>query len=111
MCAASVGVLYIETLQKVALEIERSDLPAEDEAESISRDLSRFEMATIPWARVVVRFRIRSSLQQSVGLALKQELRQYGNAPSQWGCEFMNKVYPRALTLKSPVITGHFLTS
>jgi hypothetical protein len=40
----------------------------------------------------IVRSRIRSSLQQTVGLALKEELRQYGNALSRWSGEFMNKV-------------------
>ena len=92
----------IETLQAVAREMERSDAPAQDEVESLLRDVPRFELATIPgeidfghWmllGEAIVRSRIRSSLQQTVGLALKEELRQYGNALSRWSGEFMNKV-------------------
>ena len=80
----------------------RSDAPSQDEGENLLRDAPRFELATIPgeinmglWRFLgerVVRSGIRSGLQQTVGNALKEELRQYDAALSQWSQQLMNKI-------------------
>ena len=92
----------IDSLQSVAQEMGRSDAPSQDEVENLLRDAPRFELATIPgeinmgyWKFLgegVVRSRIRSSLEQTVGNELKEELRQYDSALSQWSKQLMNKI-------------------
>jgi hypothetical protein len=42
--------------------------------------------------RGIVLARIRSSLQQSSGAALKQTLHLYGHALSQWGHQFVSRI-------------------
>jgi hypothetical protein len=98
----NVSRIAIDALQSVAQEMGRSDAPAQDEVENLLRDAPRFEFATIPgeinigpWRFLgegVVRSRIRSSLKQTVGNALKEELRQYDSALSQWSKQLMNKI-------------------
>jgi GTP-binding protein EngB required for normal cell division len=92
----------IDSLQSVAQEMGRSDAPSQDEVENLLRDAPRFELATIPgeinmgyWKFLgegVVRSRTRSSLEQTVGNELKEELRQYDSALSQWSKQLMNKI-------------------
>jgi len=92
----------IDALQSVAREIGRSDAPSQDEVENLLRDAPRFELATIPgeinighWKFLgegVIRSRIRSSLQRTIGKTLKEELRQYDSALSQWSKQLMNKI-------------------
>jgi GTP-binding protein EngB required for normal cell division len=98
----SVSRRAIDALQSMAQEMGRTDVPAHEEVESLLRDMPRFEMVAIPgemtvghWKFLgegVVRSRIRSSLHQTVGELLKQELRQYGSALSQWSQQLMNKI-------------------
>jgi GTP-binding protein EngB required for normal cell division len=92
----------IFTLQTVAQQMERTDIPTQDEVESLLRDMPRFELASLPreinlshWmflGSAVVRSRIRKALEQSVGLHLKQELHLYGHALSQWSNQFISKM-------------------
>jgi GTP-binding protein EngB required for normal cell division len=90
----------IDTLQSVAREMGRSDMPELDEVEALLRDMPRFELVTPPEAinmtawmllgRGVVLTRIRSGLQQSSGAALKQTLHLYGHALSQWSRKYVS---------------------
>ncbi len=92
----------IRTLQAVAEEMERADMPAEEEVESLLRDMPRFELASLPdeihlkpWMFLgdsVLRSRIRRALGKSIGAPLKQELHQYGSALSQWSGQLVSKI-------------------
>ncbi len=92
----------IFTLQTVAQEMGRTDVPAPDELEILLRDMPRFEFATLPFAINMspwmflgsrfVRFRIRTALQNSIGALLKQELHRYGHALSEWSHHFVSKI-------------------
>ena len=92
----------IETLQTVAQRLDRSDRPTQNEMEIFFRGVPRFELVMNPnevsmngWTLLgesIVRSRIRKGLQQSVGVPLQQELRQYAASLSLWSREFMNKV-------------------
>ncbi len=92
----------IFTLQTVAQEMDRTDVPSPDEIEGLLRDVPRFELAALPesinltgWAilgRRVLRYIVRSSLDGSIGALLKQELHLYGQALSQWGEQFASKI-------------------
>jgi GTP-binding protein EngB required for normal cell division len=98
----SVSRRAVDTLQTVAKEMRRSDMPIQDEVESLLRDMPRFELATVPgdvnvghWKFLgdrVFRSKIRNSLQRNVGQLLKQALYDYGNVLSQWSRQFMNKM-------------------
>ena len=98
----SVSQRAIYTLQTVAQEMGRSDMPAPDELESFLRDMPRFELASLPedinmshWMFLgnrFVRSRIRSELQQRIGAVVKQALHLYGNALSQWSNQFVSKI-------------------
>jgi hypothetical protein len=100
--ARSVSQRAIFTLQTVAQEMGRTDIPAQDELESLLRDMPRFELASLPealnmgpWMFVGSRFvlsRIRSGLRQSIGTLLKQELHLYGHALSEWSHQFVRKI-------------------
>jgi GTP-binding protein EngB required for normal cell division len=112
----------IDTLQMVAQRLGRSDVPAHNDVEILFRGVPRFELAMNPneinmnhWMLLgegIVRSRIRNSLQQTVGVALKEELHQYGNSLYQWTREFMNKVemlsnsYADAYRIQLQRITG-----
>jgi GTP-binding protein EngB required for normal cell division len=100
--ARSVSHRALFTLQSVAQEMGRTDIPAEDELESLLRDMPRFELASLPEAlnmsswmflgsRVAL-FRIKSGLRQSIGALLKQELHLYGHALSEWSHQFVRKI-------------------
>ncbi len=92
----------IFTLQTVAQQMERTDFPVQDEVESLLRDMPRFELASLPeeismshWmflGRSIVCSKIRKSLEQSIGLLLKQELHLYGHALSQWSNQLVGKI-------------------
>jgi len=98
----SVSRHAVYTLQTVAQEMGRTDVPASDELDALLRDLPRFELATLPgdinlrsWMFLgshFARSRIRNVLQKSIGQLLKQELHLYGNALSQWSSQFVNKM-------------------
>jgi GTP-binding protein EngB required for normal cell division len=92
----------IFTLQAVAREMDRADIPSEDEVEALLRDVPRFELATLPedmnvsrWMFLgsrFLRYKTRTSLQQSVGALVKQELHLYGQALTQWSEQFVRKI-------------------
>jgi GTP-binding protein EngB required for normal cell division len=92
----------IFTLETVAREMGRTDVPAPDEVESLLRDMPRFELASLPesidmshWmflGRGVVRGRIRNSLRENIGPLVKQELHLYGDALSRWSTQFVSKI-------------------
>jgi len=91
----SVGNHAIESLQRIAREMGRADAPAKEDFEVLLRDMPRFELATLPDAISVshwkflgdalVRSRIKTSLRESIGPPLKDELHHYGVALSPWG--------------------------
>jgi hypothetical protein len=80
----------------------RSDIPEQDEAEALLRDIPRFELGMAPeginmttWIFLgssVVRARIKSNLLRSVGAEVKQALHLYGNALSQWGHQYVSRM-------------------
>jgi hypothetical protein len=100
--ARNVGRRAIETLQGVAREISRSDMPQQDELEGLLRDMPRFELQASAnevnltgWMLLgtrVARARIRSSLRDSFGAELKQALHLYGSALSQWSNHFVSRL-------------------
>jgi hypothetical protein len=86
----SVSQRAVFTLQSVAQELGRIDMPSPDEVESLLRDMPRFELPSLPnainmstWKFLgtsVVRVRIRKALREGIGAVLKQELHHYGDA-------------------------------
>jgi GTP-binding protein EngB required for normal cell division len=97
-------------LQKVAQEMGRSDAPTQQDFSAILRDMPRFELATLPgsisvghwevwgkvwgkpWGQRILRSRIKTSLMQSIGSHLGEELHLYGMALSQWGEQIVRKL-------------------
>lgn len=90
------------TLQTVAQEMDRTDIPSQDEVDGLLRDVPRFELAALPkdinltgstiLGRAFLRYRVRASLESNIGDLLKQELHLYGQALSQWGEKFVSKI-------------------
>ncbi|MGB8478510.1 MAG: dynamin family protein [Acidobacteriaceae bacterium] len=120
--AGRVSQRAIDTLQSVAREMGRVDVPERDEMESFLRDMPRFEMATLPneihagpWMLLgdgIARARMKSNLRQSIGDLLQQELHLYGRALSQWNrhlagkMEFMVNSYADAYRVQLHRIAG-----
>jgi hypothetical protein len=98
----SVSQRAISTLQTVAQEMGRIDVPAPEEVESLLRDMPRFELASLPnpinmshWMFLgtgFVRSRIRNALRDNIGPLVKQELHLYGDALSRWSNQFVRKI-------------------
>jgi hypothetical protein len=92
----------ISTLQTVAQEMGRADVPAPEEVESLLRDMPRFELASLPEAINMshwmflgtgfVRSRIKKALRENMGSLVKQELHLYGDALSRWSSQFVSKI-------------------
>lgn len=92
----------IFTLQTVAQEMDRTDVPSPDEIEGLLRDVPRFELAALPeginlvgwtiFGQRLLRYKVRASLEGSVGDLVKRELHLYGQALSQWGEQFVSKI-------------------
>jgi len=92
----------IFTLQTVAQEMGRTDVPSPDEIEGLLRDVPRFELATLPeninmsaWMFLggrFLRYKVRASLQRSVGDLVRRELHLYGQALTQWSNQFASKI-------------------
>jgi GTP-binding protein EngB required for normal cell division len=84
----------IDSLQQIANEMGKTEAPSHAEFEMLLRDMPRFELAALPTAITIgrwkimgdriVRLRIRSSLHEGIGSLLKKELRLYGLALSRW---------------------------
>jgi GTPase Era involved in 16S rRNA processing len=98
----SVSQRAIFTLQTVAQEMGRIDVPAPEEVESLLRDMPCFELASLPeainmsrWILLgtgVVLSRIRKALRESIGPLVKHELHLYGDALSRWSNQFVSKI-------------------
>jgi GTP-binding protein EngB required for normal cell division len=98
----SVSQRAVFTLQSVAQELGRIDMPSPDEVESLLRDMPRFELPSLPnainmstWKFLgtsVVRVRIRKALREGIGAVLEQELHHYGDALSRWSIQFVSKL-------------------
>lgn len=97
-----VGIQAIGGLQRTAAELRTTEAPSRDDFELLLRDMPRFELATLPseinfghWkflGEAVVRSRIRSSLRESIGPLLKDELHLYGMALAQWSEQIVRKL-------------------
>jgi GTP-binding protein EngB required for normal cell division len=100
--ARNVSRHAIGTLQAVAREMGRSDMPEPSEAEALLRDIPRFESGALPeginiagWSFLgngIVRGRIKSSLSKSIGPEFKQALHLYGQALSQWCHQYASRL-------------------
>jgi GTPase Era involved in 16S rRNA processing len=85
----------VQGLRESAKEIARSDMPTEEEAETLLRNVPRFGMASVPppiggafwkWVgRKSATALARSSVRQALGESFRDELHRYGRALSQWG--------------------------
>jgi GTP-binding protein EngB required for normal cell division len=97
-----VGERAIANLQRIANEMGRTDAPAKKDFELLLRDMPRFELAALPspvrvshWkflGEAIVRSRIKTSLRESIGSLMKDELHQYGLALSQWSEQVVRKL-------------------
>ena len=98
----AIGQRAVASLQAIAREMSRNDAPSQEDFDLLMRDLPRFEVATLPetiqlsrWSMLgesVLRSKIRSSLQGSIGSHLRKELHLYGMALSQWGEQVVRKL-------------------
>ena len=92
----------IDTLQSVAREKGRTDMPTQEEMATLLRDMPRFEMAALPneigtshWTFLgdgVVRSKIKKLLREDIGEVLQRDFHLYGRALSQWNQPFANKM-------------------
>ena len=97
-----VGRHAIDSLQRIAENIGRSDMPSQEDAEQLLRDLPRFELATLPqsisvkhqkiFGSSMLRSRIRTQLRDSIGIPFREELHLYGIALSQWSEQVVRKL-------------------
>ncbi len=84
----------IDTLKETARKMSRSDLPSNEDAELLLREVPRFEIEVIPvkigaarwkWmGRIIVRAMVRSILREHLGPLLKEELHRYKRALDLW---------------------------
>jgi hypothetical protein len=98
----SVGQHAIDSLQKIAKEMGRSDTPSQEDFDLLLRDLPRFELATLPHEIVVslwkflgegvLRSRIKASLRESIGSHLRGALHLYGMTLSGWSEQAVRKL-------------------
>lgn len=92
----------IESLQTIAHNMNRTDAPSQQDFEALLRDLPRFELAVLPesiginrwkfFGEGMLRSRLRSSLRESIGTHLREELHLYGMALSQWSEQIVRKL-------------------
>jgi len=85
----------VRGLRESAMEIARSDMPTEEEAETLLRNVPRFEMASAPppiggafwrwFGHKSATALARKSVRRALGESFKDELHRYGRALSQWG--------------------------
>jgi len=98
----SVGTHAIDSLNRVAGEMGRTDVPSNDDFASFLRNMPRFELAAVPkpfslgywrfFGEGIARSRLKESLDSSIGSPLKQELRLYVLALSQWSRQVVHKL-------------------
>jgi hypothetical protein len=97
-----VGEGAIASLQRIASEMGRTDAPAKKDFDLLLRDMPRFELAALPnavsvshWKFLgegILRSRVKTSLRESIGYLMKDELHQYGLALSQWSGQIVRKL-------------------
>ena len=97
-----IGQNAIESLRQTAKQMGRSDAPSQQDFELLLRDLPRFELATLPeninlsrWKILgerILRSKIHTSLRDSIGSHLREELHLYGMALSQWSEQIVRKL-------------------
>jgi hypothetical protein len=100
--ARNVAKRAIDTLQAVAREMSRSDMPQQDELNILLRDVPQFELqASVQEIKLTVskllgtgvaRARIRNNLRESIGAELKQALHLYGSSLSRWSNHFVSRL-------------------
>lgn len=100
--ARSAARSAVESLQKIGLEITRSDVPALQDAESLFRDVPRFELGEPPdeihpehwrWlGRKILHANVKSALGQWIGPLLKEELHRYGQVLRLWNEQVSRKL-------------------
>lgn len=98
----AVGHQAVASLQAIARDMGRKDAPSPEDFDLILRDLPRFELASLPepiqlsrlstLGEAMLRSRIRSALQKSIGAHLREELHLYGLALSQWAEQVVRKL-------------------
>ncbi len=91
----------VETLETIGLEMDRSDVPSLDDAESFFRDAPRFELGDAPeeihpgrwrWlGRNIVHASIKGTLARSIGPLLTEKLHRYGQALRLWNEQMSRK--------------------
>lgn len=84
----------VETLKEIAEEMSRSEVPSNEDAELLLREVPRFEIEVVPlritsarWSwlgRTAVRALARSNLREHLGPLLKEELHRYERALDLW---------------------------
>ena len=98
----NIGIHAISDLQRTAQELGKTDAPSREDFEVLLRDMPRFELAVLPseinvghWkflGEAIVRSRIKTSLRDSVGPLLKDELHLYGMALAQWSEQIVRRL-------------------
>ncbi len=96
------GLRAIAGLQRIAKELDKTDAPSREDFEQFLRDMPRFEMAALPsevnvshWKFLgegIVRSRIKTSLRESIGPLLKDELHLYGMALANWSEQIVRRL-------------------
>ena len=97
-----IGLRAISGLQRTAKELDKIDAPSREDVEMLLRDMPRFELAALPseinvghWKLLgegIVRARIKTSLRESIGPLLKDELHLYGMALAQWSEQIVRRL-------------------
>jgi len=98
----NVGIHAVSDLQRTAQELGKTDAPSREDFELLLRDMPRFELAVVPteinvghWkflGEAIVRSRIKTSLRDSIGPLLKDELHLYGMALAQWSEQIVRRL-------------------
>jgi len=98
----NIGIHAVSDLQRTAQELRKTDAPSREDFELLLRDMPRFELAVLPteinvghWkflGEAIVRSRIKTSLRDSIGPLLKDELHLYGMALAQWSEQIVRRL-------------------
>ncbi len=98
----NIGIHAVSDLQRTAQELGKTDAPSREDFELLLRDMPRFELAILPseinvshWkflGEAIVRSRIKTSLRDSIGPLLKDELHLYGMALAQWSEQIVRRL-------------------
>ncbi|HEX4020340.1 MAG TPA: dynamin family protein [Acidobacteriaceae bacterium] len=98
----SIGIQAIKELQRTSKELGNIDAPSHDDFDLLLRDMPRFELAALPYeitisywkflGEGIVRSRIKTSLRESIGSLLKDELHLYGMSLAQWSQQTVRRL-------------------